>query len=87
MTLDVDSETRAQVERLVHSGAFPTADAVITAGLRLIEAQRSARDRLSAGIDEGLAELERGEGLDGEAVFRELYKRIANSKAATDSGT
>ena len=77
LTIELRDETRDQIVRLLTSGEFATADAVVAAGVRLLAERRAARDRLSADIAEGLDQLDRGEGLDGEAVFRQLHAKIA----------
>jgi antitoxin ParD1/3/4 len=67
------------VESRLRSGKYQTASEVVREALRLLE----GRDRAPvAGIEEmkreieiGLAQLRRGEGVDGEAFFRRLVAR------------
>lgn len=67
------------VDRRVRSGRYQTASEVVREALRLLE----ARDRepvasvedLKREIEIGLAQLRRGEGVDGETFFRRLAAR------------
>ena len=67
-------------ERLVHSkissGRFQSASEVVREGLRLLEERDEDRRKTLSEVREklaiGYAQLQRGEGIDGESVFEEI---------------
>jgi antitoxin ParD1/3/4 len=67
----------------VKTGSYQSASEVVRAGLRLLQRDKerkpqfmvSSPEELEAKIAEGIASLDRGEGIDGEAVFRQLKER------------
>jgi antitoxin ParD1/3/4 len=69
-------ETRQWLEAKVKSGEFASMDEVLRS---LIEEARrlDAEDveEIRKAVAEGLAELERGEGIPGDQVFEELRRR------------
>ena len=77
------------VEKEVESGLYQTASEVIRAGLRRLKEDREARkqvgptslEALEERLAQGIARLDRGEGVDGEGVFRRLNKRIEKARA------
>ncbi len=77
MIIELGDQSQDQIGRLLTSGEFATADAVVAAGIRLSAERRAGRDQPSVAISEGLDPLDRGEGLEGEAVFRALHAKIA----------
>ncbi len=64
------------VREQTRSGKYASASEVVQEALQLLEAaERIRSERLrdvKAKITEGLASLSRGEGIDGESVFKEL---------------
>jgi len=60
------------VDHELASGRYDSTDAVVIAGLRLLQ-----RDRQEAveGIREGLAEMDRGEGVPLDEAFDEIRRR------------
>jgi antitoxin ParD1/3/4 len=69
-----------ELEQLIHdrvkSGRYHSASEVVREALRLLEERDELRRlrlaELRKKVAAGLASLDRGEGLDGEAVFDEL---------------
>ena len=63
----------------VEAGRYETASEVVRAGLRMLEDYETGYQRkldaLREHLDEGIAELDRGEGTDGRAFFDELLDR------------
>jgi len=77
--LKLDDELSRMLDDLVAAGRYPTPDAAVDAGLRLLAARDAARqqelERIRAEILVGLEAADRGELIDGEAVFAELRAR------------
>jgi len=67
------------VENRLRSGKYQTASEVVREALRLLEdrdrAPVASVEELKREIEIGLAQLRRGEGVDGDAFFRRLAKR------------
>ena len=80
MNVSLTPELERRISQKVESGLYTTASEVVREGLRLLfekDETRAARlARLNADIDLGLAQLDRGEGLDGGAVHLDLRNRI-----------
>jgi len=76
MNLMLTSEMQRRIEDRVRSGSYLTAEDVVAAGLAALS-QQERMNQFSPGQLDGLlavadGEIERGEVLDGEEVFREL---------------
>lgn len=66
------------VQDQVASGAYPDADAVVSAGLRLLESNTETMQRFLAKVKTGVDQLDRGEGIevtDLDAYFDALEAR------------
>ena len=87
-TLSFTPEQAAFVATCVASGRYQSASEVVRAALRLLadqEAHRQAElDRVRALVKEGTEQLDRGEVVDGDDVFRELDEKHARIKADMD---
>ncbi|MDB4640905.1 CopG family transcriptional regulator, partial [Pirellulaceae bacterium] len=71
MNIQFSSDAIQFVEGLVASGQFESAEAAVAAGVQLLRSQQQLR----AEIQEGIDELDAGQGIDGEVVFAELRER------------
>lgn len=79
MTITLTPELEAIVASKVASGRFQNAVEVVNEALRVFEERENGRkndlNELLQEISIGLDQLERGETVDGEEVFRELEER------------
>jgi antitoxin ParD1/3/4 len=78
MALEVTPEIEEMVQKLLRSGNYPDPDEILHESLELL----TKRDQLRNDIRKGLAELDRGEGIGGEEVFRLLDESIAKLPTA-----
>jgi antitoxin ParD1/3/4 len=77
------------VEKEVESGLYQTASEVVRAGLRRLREDQAARlpqgpktlEELERQLLQSIDRLDRGEGVEGEEVFRRLRKRIKDSRS------
>jgi len=60
------------VENKIDSGRFESTSEAVRAGLRLLELQETQIDLLRQRLATGEAQLDRGEGVDGEQFMNEL---------------
>jgi antitoxin ParD1/3/4 len=75
-------EIEALIQQRLHSGAFETVEDVLFDALE-IQRERETwlqenKEVISAKIERGLAQLDRGEGISGD----QLRQRLADDKAA-----
>lgn len=88
MNVSLTPELKKFVEKEVDSGLYQTASEVIRAGLRRLKEDQEARvpktpvtmAELENQLLQSVERLDRGEGVDGEEVFRRLRKRIKQSR-------
>lgn len=80
MNISITPELQKFVEQEVKAGLYQSASEVIRAGLRRLKEDKERKSRfvvssqaeLEDKLLEGVAELDRGEGLPGEQVFADL---------------
>jgi antitoxin ParD1/3/4 len=89
MNISLTPELAKFVEKEVESGLYQTASEVIRAGLRRLKDDQVVRlpqvpktlEELETQLLQSIDRLDRGEGVDGEEVFRRLRKRIKESRS------
>ena len=89
MNVSLTPELKKFVQKEVTTGLYQTASEVIRAGLRRLKEDQQARQsktpqtlaEVEAQLLQSVARLDRGEGVDGEKVFRRLRKRINEARA------
>jgi antitoxin ParD1/3/4 len=77
------------VAKEVESGLYQTASEVVRAGLRRLKEDQAALlhkspkslAELETQLLQSIDRLDRGEGVDGEEVFRRIRKRIKKARA------
>lgn len=78
MTLEITPEIEEMVQTIFRAGQYESESQVLYEALGLLK----KRDRLRSDINQGLAELERGDCLEGDEVLAELEaKAVAFTKA------
>jgi antitoxin ParD1/3/4 len=65
----------------VRSGRYKSASEVVREGLRLIRLRENKLKALRRDLQEGIHELERGEGIPADQVFAEMTKRAKAMKS------
>ncbi|HUS07835.1 MAG TPA: type II toxin-antitoxin system ParD family antitoxin [Bryobacteraceae bacterium] len=80
VNVSITPELDAFLQSRVKSGRYQTTSEVVREALRLLERHELERDQafqqLKAKLEQGAAEAERGELLEGDAVFEELREMI-----------
>jgi len=84
MSIALKIEQEQFIEKKLKTGKYSSADEVIFEAFRLLEERdnhyeqwlRDTRNKVA----DGLAQLDRGEGLDSETVMRRLKERVRNAR-------
>ncbi len=83
--LSEDAERFVREE--VASGRFDSSQEVILEALRLLRerslVEERRRQELNEQIEEGLAQLDRGEGIPGDQAFKALWEKSRQRRAAS----
>ena len=86
MNVSLTPELEQFVQSRVASGRYQTASEVVREGLRLLEEREQSREtviqELRAKIRRGIEQADRGELLDGDAVFDEIRQLSARRRSA-----
>jgi antitoxin ParD1/3/4 len=77
MTIQIPAEFQQFVRQVIERGSFGTETEVVSEALRLLQTLDLRQDELRRELQVGLDELNRGEEVDGEDVFRDLRERLA----------
>ena len=88
MNVSLGNKWEKFVDKKVSSGDYQTASEVLRDGLRLLE-ERDLLKRVSVSsmaeleqkLMQGVASLERGEGVEGDEAFKRLRQRTKERKA------
>jgi antitoxin ParD1/3/4 len=79
MEISLTREHEELIRRKLHEGGYASASDVVRDALGLLEEREQLRQiriaRLQKEVAAGLASLNRGEGIDGDAVFAEIRRR------------
>jgi antitoxin ParD1/3/4 len=82
MNVTLTPELEALVDRKIAEGPYHTRLQVIQAALQLLEERDLTHvEQLRADVAEGLAQLDRGESIPSETVFRELREKSRRARA------
>jgi len=74
-------EDEADIDRMVASGRYPSREAVVAEGLRLVQKQEARLTAVRAKVAEGRAQIARGDGLTIDEIFEphlERYRHWSN---------
>lgn len=85
MSIALKPETERQIVDHMKSGGYTSPDDVIHAALELLDEEKRQRDAdlddLRQQIAIGVAQLDRGEGVDGEQAFDELLSDLGSDQS------
>ncbi|MBN2577391.1 MAG: type II toxin-antitoxin system ParD family antitoxin [Pirellulales bacterium] len=83
MTVSMPPDLDAFIHQAVATGMYESEEAVIVAGLRLLQDRSRRLEELRDELRPALEELDRGEGkpLDIEDVIRRGHERLASEKS------
>ncbi|HEV1284810.1 MAG TPA: type II toxin-antitoxin system ParD family antitoxin [Bryobacteraceae bacterium] len=86
MNVSLSPELEKLVQAKVESGLYGSASEVVEDALRLLERQEIQLQELRARMDEGLASLDRGEGVDGEEFMQKMIDELDAQEAQRKAG-
>jgi len=79
MVLEITPDLEEMVQSISRGGQYDSESAIIREALSLLR----QRDQLRRDIQEGIAELDRGERIPGEEVFRGLEEKMVRLTQGT----
>lgn len=84
MSIALKNEQEQFIQKKLKSGKYGSADEVIFEAFRLLEERDKHYERwlqdTRQKVAEGLAQLDRGEGIDSETVMARLKERVRNAR-------
>jgi antitoxin ParD1/3/4 len=86
VNVSLSPELEKLVQAKVESGLYGSASEVVEDALRLLERQEIQLQELRARMDEGLASLDRGEGVDGEEFMQKMIDELDAQEAQRKAG-
>ena len=90
MNVHLTPELEQLVQGKVRSGRYNSASEVVREALRLMEQRDEVRivqlHELRSRMDKGLAQADRGEGLDGEAFLHEMIENLDSREPNRKAG-
>ena len=82
MNVRISGDAELFVREEVASGRYESPQEVVQEGLRLLhEREKQWREGLNEQIEEGLAQLDKGEGIPDEQAFRALREKSQSRRA------
>lgn len=88
MNIQLKPEHEQFIQAQIASGRFTNADEVIDIAFQLLEKINSEYilwlEETRQKVDIAIAEIERGEGLDGETVVMEILERFQKAREGTE---
>jgi antitoxin ParD1/3/4 len=86
MSITLTKEQEEIIQSLLATGKFNDVSQVIEVALRLLEVENQTYqqwiEETRAKVDEGIASLERGEGIDGEKFVNQLISDLHQAREA-----
>jgi antitoxin ParD1/3/4 len=80
--LNLGSQLEAFVEHLVEEGRYASRDEVLRESVRMLRERETRLVEFRASIEQGIADVAAGRGIDAEDVFAELDARYAAMEKA-----
>lgn len=77
MNVEIPPELSPFVHQMIACGNYRNENELLIEGLRLLR----SREQLRADVDAGIAQLEAGQGIDGNEVFARLEERARGFSA------
>ncbi len=76
MSLEIPTDVEEMVHAIFKEGGYESQSAVVREAVNLL----SRRDGLKRDLQRALEEIERGDAIDGEDLFRELEQQVLLSR-------
>jgi antitoxin ParD1/3/4 len=86
VNVSLPPELEKLVQAKVESGRYNSASEVVEEALHLLEQRDADLKEFRARVDEGLASLDRGEGVDGEVFMHAMLDELDAKEAKRKAG-